>query len=196
MKNLPEMVMATNNPHKLQEIRQIVGDRIRVMSLSEIGCHDDIPETGETIEDNALIKARWVKDRYGYDCFADDTGLEVDALGGEPGVYSARYAGEGCTPADNVKLLLEKMEGKDDRRARFRTCIALISGDDVTLVEGAVEGEITREAAGTDGFGYDPIFRPEGSSLTFAEMSAEAKNAISHRGRATQALLKVLNDRM
>lgn len=194
-RNAHEIVMATNNPHKLAEIRQIVGDRLKILSLAEIGCHDDIPETGETIEDNALIKARWVKEKYGYDCFADDTGLEVKALGGAPGVYSARYAGEGCTPADNVRLLLHEMEGKEDRRACFRTCIALILGTEETLVEGEVKGEITTAPAGTDGFGYDPVFLPEGSTLTFAEMSADAKNAISHRGRATAVLLDVLQSR-
>lgn len=191
-----EIVMATNNAHKLREIRQIVGERLKVLSLSDIGCHDDIPETGSTIEDNALIKARWVKDRYGYDCFADDTGLEVDALGGAPGVYSARYAGEGCTPADNVRLILRNMEGISDRRARFRTCIALIIGNNVTIVEGAVEGVITCEPEGNDGFGYDPVFRPVESPLTFAQMSAEAKNAISHRGRATAALMKELEKQL
>lgn len=190
--NIHEIVMATNNAHKLAEIRRIVGDRLKILSLSDIGCHDDIPETGETIEDNALIKARWVKDKYGYDCFADDTGLEVEALDGAPGVYSARYVGESCTPADNVRLLLHEMEGIDNRRASFRTCIALIIGDTETLVEGSVEGEITCHPSGTDGFGYDPVFRPVGSELTFAEMSADAKNAISHRGRATSALLDVL----
>ncbi len=189
-----KLVMATNNVHKLAEIRRIVGDSIEVLSLADIGCHDDIPETGETLEENALIKAHWIKDRYGYDCFADDTGLEVDALGGAPGVYSARYAGEHCTPADNVAKMLDAMKDvpSDKRTACFRTVIALIRNGREITVEGRVDGEITSQPSGTDGFGYDPIFRPAGSSLTFAEMDADAKNAISHRGRATRKLLEVL----
>lgn len=186
--------MATNNAHKLSEIRRIIGDRMDVLSLSDIGCHDEIPETGETLEENALIKARWIKEKYGYDCFADDTGLEVEALGGAPGVYSARYAGEHCTPADNVAKMLREMKdvpcGK--RNACFRTVIALIRGGVTTLVDGKVDGVITTEVSGTDGFGYDPIFRPEGSDITFAEMDADSKNGISHRGRATRKLIEVL----
>ncbi|MDE7125354.1 MAG: RdgB/HAM1 family non-canonical purine NTP pyrophosphatase [Muribaculaceae bacterium] len=189
-----KLVMATNNDHKLAEIRRIAGDRIDILSLADIGCHDEIPETGSTLQENALIKARWIKDKYGYDCFADDTGLEVDALGGAPGVYSARYAGDHCTPADNVAKMLDAMRDVDakDRTACFRTVIALIRNGQTVLVEGKVEGMITTEAAGADGFGYDPIFRPEGSPLTFAQMSADDKNAISHRGRATQRLMEVL----
>lgn len=190
--SLPTLVMATNNPHKLHEIREILEGRYRVMSLAEIGCHDDIPETADTLEGNALIKARWVKERYGYDCFADDTGLEVDALGGAPGVYSARWAGPGCTPADNVAKMLREMQGEENRRARFRTVIALIKDGKETLVDGKVEGTILTAAAGSNGFGYDPIFSPEDSGVSFAQMTDEQKNAISHRGRATRALLKHL----
>ena len=192
---LESLVMATNNAHKLAEIRRIIGQKIKILSLDDIGCHDEIPETGDTLEENALIKARWVKEKYGYDCFADDTGLEVDALGGAPGVYSARYAGEHCTPADNVALILERMYGIAVRSARFRTVIALIIGNEEILVDGVVNGCITAEPSGMDGFGYDPIFKPEGSDITFAQMDADAKNAISHRGRATARLLSVLNER-
>ncbi len=192
---LESLVMATNNAHKLAEIRRIIGQKIKILSLDDIGCHDEIPETGDTLEENALIKARWVKEKYGYDCFADDTGLEVDALGGAPGVYSARYAGEHCTPADNVALILERMDGIAVRTARFRTVIALIIGNEEILVDGVVNGCITAEPSGMDGFGYDPVFKPEGSDITFAQMDADAKNAISHRGRATARLLSVLNER-
>ena len=192
---LESLVMATNNAHKLAEIRRIIGQKIKILSLDDIGCHDEIPETGDTLEENALIKARWVKEKYGYDCFADDTGLEVDARGGAPGVYSARYAGEHCTPADNVALILERMYGIAVRSARFRTVIALIIGNEEILVDGVVNGCITAEPSGMDGFGYDPVFKPEGSDITFAQMDADAKNAISHRGRATARLLSVLNER-
>ena len=192
---LESLVMATNNAHKLAEIRRIIGQKIKILSLDDIGCHDEIPETGDTLEENALIKARWVKEKYGYDCFADDTGLEVDALGGAPGVYSARYAGEHCTPADNVALILERMYGIAVRSARFRTVIALIIGNEEILVDGVVNGCITAEPSGMDGFGYDPVFKPEGSDITFAQMDADAKNAISHRGRATARLLSVFNER-
>lgn len=167
---LESLVMATNNAHKLAEIRRIIGQKIKILSLDDIGCHDEIPETGDTLEENALIKARWVKEKYGYDCFADDTGLEVDALGGAPGVYSARYAGEHCTPADNVALILERMYGIAVRSARFRTVIALIIGNEEILVDGVVNGCITAEPSGMDGFGYDPVFKPEGSDITFAQI--------------------------
>ncbi|MDE6308988.1 MAG: RdgB/HAM1 family non-canonical purine NTP pyrophosphatase [Muribaculaceae bacterium] len=189
---LPTLVMATNNPHKLHEIREILEGQYRVMSLDEIGCHDDIPETAETLEGNALIKARWVKERYGYDCFADDTGLEVEALGGAPGVYSARWAGPGCTPADNVAKMLRVMQGQSNRRARFRTVIALIKDGKETLVDGTVDGEILDKPVGDNGFGYDPIFSPSNSGVSFAQMTDEQKNSISHRGRATRALLQHL----
>lgn len=197
MKLPKEIVFATNNAHKLQEVRDIVGSDCRVLSLAEIGCHDDIPETADTIEGNALLKARWVKERYGYDCFADDTGLEVDALGGAPGVRSARYAAqEGGADHDsqaNMRLLLRQMEGKTDRCARFRTVMALILGGEEHLYEGKVEGTITEGPRGNDGFGYDPVFLPQGESRTFAEMSAGEKNSLSHRRRALDAMLAALS---
>lgn len=189
---MKELVFATNNAHKLSEVRRMVGDRFVIRSLAEIGCRDDIPETADTLEGNALIKARWVKGKYGYDCFADDTGLMVDALGGAPGVLTARFAGEHCTPDDNVAKLLEVMRGAADRRARFSTVIALIMDGRETLLEGTVHGFITESRLGTDGFGYDPVFMPEDSGLTFAQMGPDAKNAISHRGRAIARLMQVL----
>lgn len=193
-----KLVFATNNSHKLDEIRAILGPGRQVLSLADIGCRDDIPETADTLEGNALQKARWVSERFGCDCFADDTGLEVEALGGEPGVLSARYAqangrGDGHDSAANSRLLLERMEGKTSRKARFRTAIALIAGGRETVVEGIVEGSIAEAPRGTDGFGYDPLFIPDGYDLTFAEMPAEGKNAISHRKRAADALLKTLD---
>ncbi len=187
------IVFATNNAHKLDEIRAIAGDRLEVLSLADIGCHDDIPENEPTIEGNAIAKARWVRDRYGYDCFADDTGLMVDALGGEPGVRSARYAGLGHDSEANVALLLERMEGVADRKAHFTTVIALTEGDETRVFEGRVDGEILTVREGEDGFGYDPVFRPEGCGMSFASMSADEKNAISHRGRATARLLEYFN---
>lgn len=189
-----KLVFATNNSHKLEEIRGIIGDRFDILSLKDIGCDVDIPETGTTLEENSLIKARYVKDNYGLDCFADDTGLEVDALGGEPGVRSARYApGEGHDSKANMRLLLEKLEGVKNRNARFKTVITLIYGDGVHTAKGIVEGVITESPKGDSGFGYDPVFMPEDSSITFAEMTPDAKNAISHRGRATAALIEILN---
>lgn len=190
---MKELVFATNNAHKLSEVRRMTEGRFIIRSLAEIGCHDDIPETADTLEGNALIKARWVKEHYGYDCFADDTGLMVDALGGAPGVLTARFAGEHCTPDDNVTKLLKVMEGHTDRRAHFSTVIALIMDGKETLMEGTVHGTISDERLGTDGFGYDPVFIPEDTGLTFAQMGPDAKNAISHRGRAIARLLEVLN---
>lgn len=187
------LVFATNNAHKLEELRAIAGADFSILSLADIGCRDDIPETGATLEENALIKARWVRERYGHDCFADDTGLEVVALGGEPGVHSARYApGTDHDSAANMRLLLERLEGATDRRARFRTVIALVRGTAEHLFEGTVEGEILASPAGEGGFGYDPVFRPDGWSETFAQASPERKNAVSHRGRATRALMRFL----
>ena len=188
--NLPEIVFATNNSHKLEEARAILSGYVKVLSLSDIGCHDDIPETAATLEGNALIKARWVYDKYGYDCFADDTGLMVDALNGAPGVYSARFAGEHCSPADNIKLLLHKLEGTTNRDARFATVVALIFKGKEYLFEGEIKGHISESLSGTAGFGYDPVFVPENSSLSFAEMPAEEKNQISHRGRAMAKLAR------
>lgn len=186
------IVFATNNAHKLGELRGIAGEEWNVVSLAEIGCHDDIPETADTLEGNALIKARWVKERYGYDCFADDTGLMVDALDGAPGVYSARYAGPGHDSVANMKLLLERMAGKDNRNAHFSTVIALVMGGEEHIFEGRVDGTIAHEPSGCGGFGYDPVFVPENSGRTFSEMSAEEKNSISHRGRATRKLMEFL----
>ncbi len=185
---MKQIVFATNNPHKLEELREILGASFQVLSLKEIGCHEDIPETADTLEGNAEIKARYVKEHYGYDCFADDTGLEVTALGGAPGVYSARYAGPGHDSAANVELLMKNMEGVPDRSARFRTVIALIEGDKLSFMTGIVEGTIITERRGNDGFGYDPIFMPDGFDTTFAQMSMHEKNKISHRGRAVEKL--------
>lgn len=190
---MQEIVFATNNQHKLSELRRIVGGRFHILSLSDIGCHEDIPETADTLAGNALQKARYVKEHYGYDCFADDTGLMVDALGGAPGVYSARYAGPGHDSAANMKLLLENMEGRTDRTARFMTVIALILNGCELTFEGTVEGEILTAPEGDGGFGYDPVFRPVGHDVSFALMSADAKNAISHRGRATARLIEYLD---
>ena len=191
--NIPEIVFATNNTHKLEEARAILKGCVKVLSLADIGCHDDIPETAETLEGNALIKARWVKERYGYDCFADDTGLMVDALGGAPGVYSARFAGDHCSPADNIALLLDKLKGEERREARFCTVVALLYKGKEYLFEGEIKGRIATHNSGGAGFGYDPVFVPENSELSFAEMSPEDKNAISHRGRAMTKLANFLN---
>ena len=188
-----KIVFATNNLNKLSEVRKILGNKFEVMSLSDIGCHDDIPEKGQTLKDNALIKAQWIYDKYHVNCFADDTGLEVDALGGAPGVYSARYAGgEGHDSQANMKKLLTELQGKDNRKARFRTVIALIIDGKVNTFEGIVNGEIIRERRGGEGFGYDPIFQPEGYNQTFAEMGTNIKNTISHRARAVAKLAKFL----
>lgn len=187
-----KLVFATNNAHKLSELRQIVGDRFEILSLSDIGCHEDIPETASTLRGNALQKARWVSERYGFDCFADDTGLIVDALGGDPGVYSARYAGPGHDSAANMALLLKRMEGKTNRTARFVTEIALLADGEEHFFTGSVEGEILTAPMGEEGFGYDPVFCPAGSDKSFACMTADEKNAISHRGRATAQLVNHL----
>ena len=192
MKKTKKLVFATNNTHKLKEARQIFPSHIEIVSLEEIGCHDEIPETADTLSGNALQKAHWVKDRYGYDCFADDTGLMVDALDGAPGVYSARYAGEGCTPADNVEKLLKEMNGVENRDAHFSTVVALLSDGREYTFEGRVEGSIAEEPHGSEGFGYDPVFVEKESGKCFAEMSAEEKNAVSHRGRAMRKLVDFL----
>lgn len=193
-----ELIMATNNVHKLEEVRQILGDTFIVKGLSDIGCMEDIPETAETLEGNALQKARYIHEHYGIDCFADDTGLEVDALGGAPGVYTARYGsmngyGESHDADANIACLLDKLKEAETRTARFRTVIALVQGGKEMLFEGIVEGKILLQRVGEEGFGYDPIFAPiEANGLAFAQMSAEAKNAISHRGRATKKLADYL----
>jgi XTP/dITP diphosphohydrolase len=192
-----KIVFATNNQHKLAEVRQILGEHFDVVGLNDIGCHEDIPETADTLEGNALQKAHYVKEHYGLDCFADDTGLEVAALDGAPGVHSARYAelfGKGDTHDSdaNMNLLLKNLEEKNDRSARFRTVIALIYKGQEYLFEGICPGKILHERHGSEGFGYDPIFQPTGFDQSFAQMSAEEKNAISHRGRATQKLAEFL----
>lgn len=193
MTKIRDIVFATNNKHKLEEARQIAGANFNILSLSEIGCHDEIPETAPDLEGNSLQKAQWVKERYGYDCFADDTGLMVDALGGAPGVYSARYAGDGCTPEDNIRKMLREMEGKTDRHAKFRTVVTLILDGEIHRFDGEVEGEIATSRDGESGFGYDPIFIAKETGKTFASMTPEAKNAISHRGRAMAKLYEYLN---
>ncbi len=190
------IVFATNNMHKLSEIRDILGDDIEILSLSDIHCHVDIPETSDTLEGNAMQKARYVYDNYHLSCFADDTGLEVDALGGEPGIYSARYAGGVGHDSDaNMRKLLNKLGNNTNRKAQFRTAIALILDGDTPhteLFEGIVEGEIIHERKGGEGFGYDPIFKPVGYDKTFAELGSEIKNTISHRAKAVRKLADFL----
>lgn len=211
-----KIVFATNNEHKLSEIRAILGDAFEVVSLADIGCHEDIPETGQTLEENALMKAEYIYDKYHLSCFADDTGLEVEALNGAPGVYSARFASMASNTSDtspashdseaNMARLLRELANNNNRKARFRTVIALIEKKDVCpcgctsikLVhkfEGIVNGEITTEKSGVEGFGYDPIFRPDGYDKTFAELGADIKNQISHRARATQKLAEYLKEK-
>lgn len=187
-----KIVFATNNRHKLDEIRKITKGKIEILSLDDIGCHDEIEETGNTFEENALIKARFIKNKYGYDCFAEDTGLEVDALGNAPGVYSARYAGKACSDEDNINKLLDNLTGIENRKARFRTVIALLMNGKKYFFEGEIKGHIINEKRGSAGFGYDPIFVPEGYDQTFAELGEEIKNRISHRSIATQKLVDLL----
>ena len=188
-----KIVFATNNAHKLGEVSQVVGDKFELVTLRECGITEDIPENEPTLEGNALAKARYVYSRTGLNCFADDTGLEVDALDGEPGVRSARYATDGHDDEANKRLLLERMLGVESRAAQFRTAVALILDGKEYLFEGIVRGEIATEEHGEGGFGYDPLFFPEGGDKTFAEMSAEAKNEISHRGRAVRKLAEFLS---
>lgn len=183
---------ATNNNHKLKEVQEVLGDSFQIESLHELGIHEDILENQQTLEGNALQKARFLYQRTGESCFADDTGLEVEALNGAPGVYSARYAGESKNSLDNMALLLKNMEGKQNRKARFRTVIALILDGKEYLFEGIVNGVITEQPRGTAGFGYDPLFVPDGYATTFAEMDSESKNAISHRGLAVEKLAAFL----
>jgi len=187
-----KLVFATNNRHKLEEVGDVLKDQLEILSLKEINCFEDIPETADTLEGNALIKARHIFDNYGYDCFADDTGLEVDALDGRPGVYSARYAGEDQNAERNMEKLLSELDGKDNRRARFRTVVALIEGGNVSYFEGKIEGQIIEQQRGSAGFGYDPVFVPDGYSQTFAELGSDIKNKISHRALAVQELIKYL----
>lgn len=182
------LVFATNNAHKLEEVRAILGNDFQIASLKEIGCHDDIPETADTLEGNAMQKAQYIKDKFGMDCFADDTGLEVEALNNAPGVFSARYAGPEHDSEANMKKLLHEMEGKENRKARFRTVIALLLDGKEYTFEGIVKGNIIEEKRGDSGFGYDPVFVPEGYDLTFAELGNNIKNKISHRAEAVKKL--------
>lgn len=191
---MKKLVFATNNAHKLEEIRAILGDKVEILSLNDIDCHADIPETADTLQGNAALKAQYIYENYGLDCFADDTGLEVEALNGAPGIYSARYAGgEGHDSEANMKKLLSEMQDKDNRKARFRTVICLIEDGKEHFFEGIVNGSIIRERKGGAGFGYDPVFMPDGYSETFAEMGNDEKNKISHRARAVQKLCEYLN---
>lgn len=188
-----KIVFATNNAHKLQEMRQIAGEAFEILSLADIDCRQELPETADTLEGNASMKAQYVFDHFGLDCFADDTGLEVDALNGAPGVHSARYATDGHDDLANTALLLRNLSGVANRAARFRTAIALIEDGQLRLFEGKVEGAIATARSGSGGFGYDPVFIPNGHNCSFAEMTPEQKNAISHRARAAKALFDYLN---
>jgi len=187
------LVFASNNKYKLEEVKSALGTDFEVVSLSEIGCYDEIPEDHDTLKKNAFQKARYIYDRYGKDCFADDTGLEITALGGRPGVYSARYAGEHCSFEENMNKVLAELEGVSDRKAYFLTVIALILNGKEYVFEGRVSGTILTEKHGTEGFGYDPIFQPDGYELSFAQMPIYEKNKISHRGRALEKLVEFLN---
>ncbi len=189
-----KIVFATNNKHKLDEIRKITDGSLQILSLADIHCEDEIEETGTTLEENALLKARYIKEKFGYDCFADDTGLEVEALGGAPGVYSSRYAGETCNAVDNMIKLLHELKGAKNRNARFRTVIALLIGNEKHFFEGVVNGKIIEERRGEAGFGYDPVFVPEGKDQTFAELGNDVKNQISHRALATHQLAQFLTE--
>jgi len=188
-----KLVFATNNLNKLSEIRDLVPTGIEILSLRDINCNEELPETNPTLEGNALQKAKYIFDNYGFNCFSDDTGLEIDALNGEPGVYSARYAGEDCKSEDNMNFVLEKLEGINNRTAKFRTVIALIVDGKETLFEGECKGRMTKIKSGVDGFGYDPIFKPKGNDITFAEMTKNEKGAISHRGKAVDKLVRFLH---
>lgn len=187
-----KLVFSTNNEHKLEEVRAKLGKYYQVISLKDLGDDTDVPETGDTLEENAMIKADYLWNTYQVNCFADDTGLEVEALDNAPGVYSARYAGEQKSSEDNVAKLLKELEGKENRRARFRTVIALIMGGKRYLFEGKIEGTITTSPKGTSGFGYDPVFQPDGYDKTFAELTLEDKNNISHRAKAVEQLVLFL----
>lgn len=189
-----KLVFASNNKNKIAEIQQQVGSQFQIVSLEDIGCFVDIPETAETIEGNAILKANYVTENYGLPCFADDTGLEIEVLNNEPGVYSARYAGEQKNADDNMNLVLLKLASQTNRKAQFKTIIALNINNQQHLFEGIVKGEITVEKSGNMGFGYDPIFQPEGFSTTFAEMTMEQKSVISHRGIAVQKLINFLSN--
>jgi len=186
-----ELVFATNNQHKTAEVRQLLGEQYKILNLGDIGCTTDIPETGHTFAENAALKTSYVQLHYQMDCFADDSGLEVEALNNEPGIYSARYAGEGGDKA-NLELVLKKMEGQANRKARFRTVVSLVQNNQNYLFEGVINGTLRAESTGVKGFGYDPIFQPEGYTITFAEMSMQQKNEISHRAQAMNKLIAFL----
>ena len=188
-----KLVFATNNPNKLSELQALFPDGIEILSLKDINCNEELPETNPTLQENALQKAKYVYQNYGFNCFADDTGLEIDALGGAPGVYSARYAGEDCRAEDNMKKVLTKLENEENRNAKFRTVIALIIKGEENLFEGECSGKITKTKSGVEGFGYDPIFTPDGYKITFAEMSKAEKGFISHRGKAVEKLVNFLH---
>lgn len=188
-----QLVFATNNPNKLKEVQLLVPQHITLLSLADIECHEDIPETQGTIKGNAIQKAEYIKDKYGYDCFADDTGLEVEALNGEPGVYSARYAGEQRNADDNMQKLLGNLKHHQNRQARFKTVIALHLNGELHTFTGICKGEITKSKQGAKGFGYDPIFRANGYEKTFAEIPLEEKNSIGHRGKAVKQLVNFLS---
>jgi XTP/dITP diphosphohydrolase len=188
-----KLVFATNNQHKLREIREIAGNDFEIMSLGDVGFTGDIPETEDTLEGNARQKANFVFGKIKINCFADDTGLEIDAMDGRPGVYSARYAGEGCSFDDNINKILEELEGVGNRKAKFRCVICLLLNGDEYLFEGRIDGSITTERKGNTGFGYDPVFVPNGYQQTFAEMPPYLKNGVSHRGRAMGKMMKFIN---
>lgn len=192
---MKKLLLATNNLHKLSEIRQITNGKFEILSLNEVGFTGDIPETSPTIEGNAIQKVQFIFDRIKMDCFADDTGLEVEALNGEPGVYSARYAGEQCSFSDNIVKLLAALDGETNRKARFRTVIALIFNNELFTFEGIIDGRIGFSTEGNSGFGYDPVFIPDGYEVSFASMDSDLKNTISHRGRATALLMDFLNSK-
>lgn len=189
-----ELVFASNNQHKVNEIQAMIGNTIKLRSLKDIGCTEEIPETGRTFEENAGQKSRFVYEKFGLNCFADDSGLEIDALGGEPGVDSAHYSGS-RNFEQNIQLVLNKLGDTEQRTARFKTVISLIIDGEEFLFEGSAEGKITKNRSGSEGFGYDPIFKPEGYDISFAEMSANEKNRISHRAKATEKLISFLRDR-
>ena len=189
-----KIVFATNNPNKLKEVQSLIPSHIKLLSLKDIGCFEDVPETQNTIEGNAVQKAEYVKEQYGYDCFADDTGLEVEALNNEPGIYSARYAGPKRDANDNMDLLLKKLKDKPNRNAQFKTVVALHLNGKLETFTGICKGEITQDKKGSKGFGYDPIFMPNGYTETFAEIDLKLKNAIGHRGKAVTRLVEFLNN--
>jgi len=189
---MKKLIFATGNPNKIKEVHQLLNGAFEIKGLRDIGCPEDLPETSPTIEGNALQKARYVHEHFGADCFSEDTGLEIDALNGEPGVLSARYAGEAKDPAANMDLVLRKLKGVENRKARFRTVVALILDGREHTFEGIAEGEIRTEKSGSGGFGYDPIFQPDGYGVTFAEMDSGSKNTISHRGKAVRSLIDFL----